>query len=167
MIPDMSLDEDLARIALQEKTLQFERFDTKAAWEIGSRLKALAEQRGVAVAIDIAVNGRTIFFYALQGTTADNSEWVRRKKNVVQRFSRSSYSLGLSLERSQTNLTAQQGLDLRDYATHGGSFPINLVGTGCIGSITVSGLPQRQDHAYVVEVLASYLGHPLERLTMG
>jgi|SRR5882724_3891724 len=166
MTDNMSLDEDLARIALQEKTLQFEKFDAKTAWEMGVRLKALAEERGVAVAIDVTVNGRTIFFYALQGTTPDNAEWVRRKKNAVQRFFRSSYGLGLTLERSQTSLTAQQGLDLRDFATHGGSFPINLIGTGCIGSITVSGLPQRQDHAYVVEVLANYLGHPLEGLAL-
>jgi uncharacterized protein (UPF0303 family) len=166
MAGNMSLDDDLARIALQEKTLQFERFDARTAWEIGTRLKALAEARGAAVAIDITVNGRTIFFYAFQGTTPDNAEWVRRKKNVVQRFFRSSYGLGLSLERSQTSLSTQQGLELRDFSTHGGSFPINLVGTGCIGAITVSGLPQRQDHAYVVEVLAGYLGHALDELAL-
>ena len=166
MIAKMSLDDDLARIALQEKTLQFERFDALAAWEIGSRLKGLAEKRGAAIAIDVTVSGRTLFYYALQGTTPDNAEWVRRKKNIVQRFFRSSYGVGLSLERNQTSLLTQQGLDLRDFCTHGGSFPINLIGTGCVGSITVSGLPQREDHAYVVEVLADYLGRELEGLAL-
>jgi len=44
----------------------------------------------------------------------------------------------------------ERGADPRDYATHGGGFPIFLVGTGCIGAITVSGLPERDDHMLVV-----------------
>ena len=46
----------------------------------------------------------------------------------------------------------------RDYAAHGGSFPILLKGTGCIGAATVSGLPQREDHKMVVDALARTLG---------
>ena len=162
----MSLDDDLARIALQEKTLQFTRFDAAMAWEIGSRLKARAEKNGVALAIDISLGTHTIFSFAMLGTIPNNAEWVRRKRNVVLRFHRSSYGVGLSMEKSQTTLAAQQGVDPRDYAAHGGSFPLQIVGTGCVGAITVSGLPQRQDHAYVVEVLAEYLGHDLNALAL-
>jgi uncharacterized protein (UPF0303 family) len=73
------------------------------------------------------------------------------------RYHRSSYAVGLKHERAGTTLQGTTGLDLRDYATHGGCFPINVFGTGCVGTITVSGLPQREDHALVVSVLQDYL----------
>ena len=46
----------------------------------------------------------------------------------------------------------------RDYACHGGSFPIQVKGGGCVGVVTVSGLPQRDDHILVVQVLAEMCG---------
>ena len=46
------------------------------------------------------------------------------------------------------------GLADRDVADHGGSFPIVVDGVGCVGAVTVSGLPQREDHELVVEALA-------------
>lgn len=149
---------DLARIQEQEERLRFERFDADTAWEIGRRLKAAAEARGAAVVIDISLHGRQLFHFAMPGTTPDNAEWVRRKRNVVARYHRSSYAIGLSLQQQGTTLEAKTGVSAADHAAHGGSFPILLAGTGCIGSITVSGLPQREDHELVVAVLEAYLG---------
>jgi uncharacterized protein (UPF0303 family) len=157
---------DIERIALQEQRLQFERFDANTAWTLGMRLKQAAEARGVAVAIDIQLHGQPLFFYAMPGTTPDNVDWIRRKRNVVQRFQRSSYAIGLQLQQQQTTLEAKLGVDTRDYAAHGGCFPLNLIGTGCIGTVTVSGLPQREDHELVVEVLADLLGQPLGELAL-
>jgi len=157
---------DLERIVLQEQRLQFERFDATTAWTLGMRLKQAAEARAVAVAIDIQLHGQPLFFYAMPGTTPDNVDWIRRKRNVVQRFQRSSYAVGLKLQQQQTTLEKTIGVDPRDYAPHGGCFPLSLVGTGCIGTITVSGLPQRQDHELVVEVLADLLGQPLGELAL-
>ena len=157
---------DLERIALQEQRLRFERFDATTAWTLGMRLKAAAEAHGVAVAIDIQLHGQPLFFYAMPGTTPDNVDWIRRKRNVVLRFHRSSYAIGLQLQQQQSTLEAKIGVDARDYAPHGGCFPLNLHGTGCIGTITVSGLPQRQDHELVVEVLADMLGQPLGELAL-
>ena len=102
----------------------------------------------------------------MPGTTPNNVDWIRRKRNVVQRFHRSSYAVGLELQQGQKTLADTIGVEARDYATHGGCFPINLRGTGCVGTITVSGLPQRDDHALVVEVLAEFLGQPLEELAL-
>jgi uncharacterized protein (UPF0303 family) len=157
---------DIERIALQEQRLQFERFDATTAWILGMRLKEAAEAHGLAVAIDIQLHGQPLFFYAMPGTTPDNVDWIRRKRNVVQRFQRSSYAVGLYLQQQGTTLEGQLGVATRDYAPHGGCFPIKLIGTGCIGTITVSGLPQRQDHELVVEVLAALLGHPLTELAL-
>jgi uncharacterized protein (UPF0303 family) len=83
---------------------------------------------------------------------------VRRKSNVVARFHRSSYALGLTLQGQKTTLAEKFGLPLADYAAHGGSFPITVSAAGVIGSVTVSGLPQRADHEMAVEALCSVLG---------
>jgi len=162
----MNLEADLEKIARQEQALQFKTFNEQTAWEIGSRLKAQAEKKGVAVAIDIYVVDRSLFFYAMPGTIPNHANWVRRKRNVVLQFRHCSYSIGLSLQRDKGNLTESHGFAVSDYAPHGGSFPINVTGTGFIGAITVSGLPQRQDHALVVEVLAEYLAVPLGDLAL-
>lgn len=162
----MTIEHDLARIMLQEERLQFERFDPTTAWTIGTRLKTIAEARNVAVTIDIQLHGRPLFFYTMPKTGPDNGDWVRRKRNVVLRYHRSSYAVGLQLEHEQTTLSEQLGLDMRDYAAHGGCFPIVLRGTGCIGTITVSGLPQRVDHELVIEVLAEVLKQPYAELAL-
>jgi uncharacterized protein (UPF0303 family) len=84
----------------------------------------------------------------------------------VLRYHRSSYAIGLQLGQQRTTLTEQLGLDLRDYAPHGGCFPLLLRGTGCIGTITVSGLPQREDHELIIEALAELLGLSYESLAL-
>lgn len=150
--------DDLARIALQEQQLQFSAFDEETAWRLGSRLRALAVERGLSLVIDIRRTGQQLFNTALPGTTPDNPEWVRRKSNVVFRFQRSSYAIGLEMEQKQSTLQERYGLPLADYACHGGSFPIRVRGAGFIGAVTVSGLPQRDDHNLVVEGLCAELG---------
>ena len=162
----MSIEQDLATIAAQEKLLCFERFDEGSAWEIGTRLKAAAEKRGAVLAIDVSLAGRTVFSYAMPGTSPNNADWLRRKRNTVQQFQRSSYGFGLQLERDKADLFGKFGLSLSDYAIHGGSFPVRVLGVGVIGAITISGLPQREDHKLVVAVLAEFLGKPLGELAI-
>lgn len=162
----MNIDADLEKIAQQERAFQFKRFDAHTAWELGSRLKALAEKKGIAVAIDITLGNRGLFFYAMPGTTPDHGDWIRRKRNVALHFHRCSYAMGLTFTRDKITIATNHGFDIRDYATHGGSFPIFLEGTGCVGAVTVSGVPQRQDHALVVEGLAEQLGLPIAGLTL-
>src|ERR1700746_4034105 len=162
----MSIDQDIEKILLQEKRLQFKHFDSEAAWAIGTALKAAAEQRKVSVAIDIQLYGMPLFSYAMAGITPDNWEWIRRKRNVVMRYQRSSYAIGLKYERAKTTLHAATGLELKDYAPHGGGFTSLLRGAGCVGTIAVSGLPQREDHALVVEVLQKYLHLEQEDLAL-
>lgn len=161
----MNTEQDLKVIAEQEARLRFERFDAAVAWELGARLKEAAEGLHSAISMDISLFGQALFFYAMPGATPDNADWIRRKRNVVQRFHRSSYAVGLMLKQKESSLEAR-GLNPQDYAAHGGSFPIFVQGVGCIGAITVSGLPQREDHELVVEVLAGYLGLPYEELAL-
>lgn len=162
----MTIEQDLERIAEQERRLRFAQFDAGTAWEIGARLKQAAEAAGAAVTIEIRLAGQTLFLYAMPGTAPVNADWARRKRNVVDLYGRSSYAVGLALKRDGATLEAQIGVDLRDYATHGGSFPLLLQHTGCVGTITVSGLPQRQDHAMIVAALADHLGVPLAEVAL-
>jgi uncharacterized protein (UPF0303 family) len=154
----MGWNEDLERIALQERELRLPRLDAEAAWELGVRLRKLAEERKLAVVIDVRRFGQPLFYTALEGTTPDNAEWVRRKSNVVARFHRSSYALGLRLLAKNETMEEKHGVALADYAPHGGSFPLTVAGAGVVGSVTVSGLPQRADHELVVEALCGLLG---------
>jgi uncharacterized protein (UPF0303 family) len=63
-----------------------------------------------------------------------------------------------------TTLAERFGLMLNEFAAHGGSFPIAVAGSGVIGSATVSGLPQREDHQLVVEALCAETGSDFEQL---
>ena len=160
------METDLARIAEQERRLRFEHFNEDTAWELGARLRALAAARGVAVSIEVRFARETVFFCAMVGTAPANADWARRKRNTTELLARSSYAIGLSSRDAASSLQATMGLPERDYANHGGSFPIRSTGGGCIGAVTVSGLPQRDDHSLVVEALAAMLNVPLQAVAL-
>jgi uncharacterized protein (UPF0303 family) len=151
---------------MQERELVLPRLDADIAWQIGSAIRKIAADRKLPVVIDIRRFNQPLFYCALDGTTPDNPEWVRRKGNVVARFHRSSYTEALREKLKGTTIYETQGLPLADYATHGGSFPLSVPGAGVIGSITVSGVPMRQDHELVIEGLCSVLGRNYEDLKL-
>lgn len=153
----MGFSEDLEQIGRQERELVFPQFNTETAWEIGVRLRSMAAERTLPVVIDVRRFGQSLFYAAMEGTTPDNAEWVRRKSNVVARFHQSSYAAGLKERLKKQTLLESQGLTISDYCTHGGSFPLTIAGAGVVGSVTVSGLPQRSDHELVVEALCALL----------
>jgi uncharacterized protein (UPF0303 family) len=153
----MGLSEDLEKIALQESELVLPQLDAETAWQLGSLLRTMCVERSLAVVIDVRRFGQPLFYAAMEGTTPDNVEWVRRKSNVVARFHRSSYAVGLREKQKGQTIYENQGLALSDYATHGGSFPLRVAGAGIVGSVTVSGLPMREDHELVIEALCALL----------
>ena len=148
---------DLDTITAQERLLQFASFSPDTAWALGSRLRADAIARQAAMTFEIQVAGRTVFLTTTGNAAPGQADWIRRKRNVVMRFGRSSYAVGLQLAQEGKTLEERHGLTLADYAVHGGGFPIVLTGTGLIGSVVVSGLQQRVDHAMVVDALAAVL----------
>ena len=157
---------DLERIAAQEKTLVFSHFDNASAWLLGARIQEICVAKEVAVTIEIRLSGETVFFYAMPKTAPANADWARRKRNTVELMHRSSYGVGLSLQIDGGTLEENMGLPLRDFASHGGSFPIRVASIGCVGTVTVSGLPQRDDHALVVAVLAEMCGVSIDSIEL-
>lgn len=163
----MAISDDIDRLVLQEQRLRFTKFNEETAWAVGTRLRDLALARKLPIVIDIRLANRLLFHSALAGSTPDNPEWVRRKSNVVLRYLKSSYRVGRELAAKNDTLDQHRGVSPMDYAPHGGSFPVHVEGVGIIGAITVSGLPQRDDHNLVVEALAAFLGQPLDGLALG
>ena len=154
---EVSLTEDIACLKKQEEVLRFSKFDEADAWSLGQAMHAAATSRKQTFVIDIQIAGRTLFYSALPGTAPDHQEWVKRKTNAVMRWHKSSYRLGRELAQSGKSLDESQGVSPIAYASHGGSFPIHIIGTGVVGTITVSGMPQRDDHNFVVECVAKHL----------
>ena len=154
----MSVDEDIEKVAEQERRLIFAGFGDDDAFLIGTEIRQRAKAEEKSIVVDVRLWDRPLFYAATAGTTADNPEWVRRKTNVVRRFLRSSYAVGLEVAAGQRKFGPENGLDPIDYAPHGGSFPVRVENVGVIGAVTVSGLAQREDHELVVAVLCHHLG---------
>lgn len=147
----------LAQLLEQEQTIQFDEFSNRTALDIGLRLVAAARDAGKAIMVDIRRDDLLLFQHAMDGTGADNADWIRRKNNVVRRSAHSSFYAGNYYRSIGTSFEEHWQLDPRDYAAHGGAFPLLLKGVGMVGTITVSGLPQAEDHALVVSVLKAFL----------
>lgn len=150
--------ETLAELLREEESIQFNAFDNQMAWRVGSRLVELATERGLGVTIDICRNGQQLFHCALPGTSADNDEWIKRKNRVVNRYGHSSFYVGMSYRSDGTTFEEKSRLNPDEYAAHGGAFPIIIARVGVVGTVTVSGLPQEDDHKLVVSALREFVG---------
>jgi uncharacterized protein (UPF0303 family) len=154
----MSHAADIAKILEQERLLVVDGFTEADAFAIGNAIRVIVENEGLGALIEVRLWDRQLFVCAMKGTSTDNVEWVRRKVNVVQRFQTSSYRKGLELKDSGGQMDQSRGVNPMDYAAAGGGFPIRIKNGPIIGVITVSGLPQRDDHRVVVEALAAHVG---------
>jgi uncharacterized protein (UPF0303 family) len=147
----------LEALLAEEDELRLPAFTNDTAWALGRRLVETARERGLAVTVDIRRGDQQLFHAALPGTAADNDAWIERKTRVVRRFGHSSLYVGESLRRDGTTIGERFLLDEREYAPHGGAFPVIVRDVGVVGTVTVSGLPQEDDHRLVVEALRGFL----------
>jgi uncharacterized protein (UPF0303 family) len=149
----LTLDE----LAAQEAELRFDRFEYDDAWRLGSMLVETARARALPIAIDITRGGQQLFHAALAGSTPDNDAWIQRKIRSVLRFGRSSMYLSLQRSLDGRSLAEVSFVDPHEFAAAGGCFPIHVKGCGIVGTVTVSGLPQVDDHRLVVETIRAFL----------
>jgi uncharacterized protein (UPF0303 family) len=160
----MSIADDLATLQQQDQILRFTHFNPETAWELGCTLRTLLMDRRVGGTVEIELANHLLFACATPISNPGQADWIRRKRNVVHRFGRSSYAIGRILESNNETLQPRHSLKAADYAAHGGGFPILLDGSGAVGSVVMSGLPQRDDHNLVISALAKILGKDVPRL---
>lgn len=150
------LEQLIRTVEEQQQRLQLTHFDNDDAWALGSMLVELGRTRALPIVVDVRRQGHLLFHASLPGTTPDNDTWVERKSRVVHRFGAPSFLVGLRARARGSTFAADSGLDEQEYAAHGGSFPLAVRGVGIVGAVTVSGLPQADDHALVVEALERF-----------
>jgi uncharacterized protein (UPF0303 family) len=151
------MDDILNQLLQEEQDLQFTSFNEATAWQIGGQLVERSMSKGLPVTIDITRGDHQLFHASLSGTSTDNDEWIKRKVRLVYRFGHSSFYMGQLLKSKGKSLEEAYLIPESEYAPHGGCFPIIVKGTGMIGTITVSGLPQEEDHKLVVQTIRDFL----------
>jgi uncharacterized protein (UPF0303 family) len=151
------MDDVLSQLLQEEQELQFTKFNEDVAWKLGSQLVESARSRNLPVTVDITRGTHQLFHAGLRGTSPDNDEWVKRKVRLVYRFGHSSFYMGQMLKNKGKTIEQSYLVSESEYAPHGGCFPIIVKGTGMVGTITVSGLPQEEDHKLVVQSIRAFL----------
>ncbi len=151
------MDDILQQLLQEEQELQFMSFNEDTAWKLGSQLVERAQGQGLPVTIDITRGTHQLFHASLRGTSPDNDEWVKRKVRLVYRFGRSSFYIGQLLKSKGKRIEEAYLVSETEYAAHGGCFPVIVKGTGIVGTVTVSGLPQEEDHKLVIQAIRDYL----------
>lgn len=144
--------------SIQEEKLRFDTFNARTAWELGSFMVERMYEKGVEMSISIRRPGGCILFqHCTEKTNLNNQNWMRRKFNTVVTMERCSY--GCWADANITGETAEfHGLSASDYVFCGGGFPIRLKTGEMVAVIIVSNLPHEQDHQFVVDGLADWLG---------
>ena len=151
------MEDILNTLLQQEQELQFTKFNEVTAWQLGSQMVERAMRDNLPITIDITRGQHQLFHFSMPGTTADNDEWVKRKVRLVNRFGHSSFYMGQALKHKGKTIEQSYLISESEFAAHGGCFPILIKGTGMVGTITVSGLPQEEDHKLVVESIREFI----------
>lgn len=146
----------ITRIEQEIQELHFPAFSQADAVSLGLLLVELGNTRGLPIAIDIRRHDHILFHAALPGATQDNDSWIERKSRTAARYALPSLLVGLRNRVGGGRIEDFAWFDVKQYAADGGSFPIYVSGTGPVGTVTVSGLPQKADHELVVEALRAF-----------
>ena len=142
----------------QEDMLKFDTFTNKEAFELGTRMAQKVYDAGQSLAIGIFnVAGMAVYQHVTPGATVNNTLWMRRKFNTVMNRERSSLWFTVTSEMRGKDLAAHV-LDTNDYALVGGGFPIRLKTGELVAVAVVSAFPHYEDHQFIVDALAEYLG---------
>jgi uncharacterized protein (UPF0303 family) len=152
------MEKILNQLLQEEEDLQFSHFNEDAAWALGSQLVEYATAENLPITIDISrSNGQQLFHASRPGTAADNDEWVKRKVRLVNRVGHSSFYIGQMLKSKGKTIEEELLLPESEFAPHGGCFPIIVKNSGIVATLTVSGLPQEEDHKVAVHAIRTYL----------
>ena len=155
---DVTSDE--SGLLRQEEELQFSGFTNADAIRLGEIIIRIGIDESLPIVVDIHRSGQQLYHCALAGTSIDNDAWVDRKRRVAERFGHSSALVGVRLAASGKSLSERHCIDPQKYSALGGSFPIIVRSVGVVGSVTVSGLTQEEDHELAVRGIREFMKNP-------
>jgi uncharacterized protein (UPF0303 family) len=147
----------LEEVEDQERRLVLPSASPADLYRLGRRAADTALAEGLGIVVQVRVGDRVVFMAAAPGSAPLNDHWAARKARTVRIFEQSTMRVRLAHEREGTDMHTRHSLPEADFAAHGGGFPLRVAGTGCIGSFIVSGLPQTEDHAFLVRILEEHL----------
>lgn len=140
-----------------QKKCVVESFTNAEAFSLGSYIYEKALKEGKPVAISVTRNRQKLFYAATEGTTVENDHWVMRKENSTYFFNKPTFETGLYMQIRNDNIWDKYGIARGEYSQNGGSIPIMAKGIGMIGSATVSGMSQEEDHNFVTEAVLEWI----------
>jgi uncharacterized protein (UPF0303 family) len=132
----------------------FEHFTELDAHNLGEAMRAEALELKMPIVIDIRAEDTPLYAVMLPGATADNYDWARRKRNLALLTKQDTWSHGQRRLEGH-DILDELGLDVRDYASHGGCIPVFTAEGVIEATVTVSGLPQKEDHELALKHLSA------------
>ena len=145
------LREELDSLALSS-------FSAADAVALGQLATDRAIEAGLPIVIEVDHLGRLAYRAVLPGALPDSDDWIARKRRVVRRYSTSTLAVKVKYQERGTTFNESTGLSELEYAAHGGGMPIIVTGVGVAGAIYASGLPEVEDHQFLVAALRSLRG---------
>ena len=147
----------------EEQILTLPSLDLTGALEIGEIAKLLAVLRKLPIAIQVRLDDWIIYHASLPGSMTENHWWIDRKARVVLLKHHSTMYERVFAEERGIDWHKENNLQNETHAIHGGALPL-ITDEGFKGILIISGLPQAEDHLFVVEVLTEFLSRKSEEL---
>lgn len=137
-----------------EKRLSEGSWDQQNTVALGEFMKSRALGQNLGVAIALFFNGQRVYQVGLPGSSSLNDEWIARKANTVELTHQSSMALRKRVESLEIQ-EAELGFNSGHLAVCGGGYPLYSNGF-LVGMAIVSGLPQEEDHEFIVESIEEF-----------
>lgn len=147
----------MQKIIAEEKEMTLPKFSLSDARQLGVLAMNICAERELPVTISITHCGQIAFQCAMDGTSPDNDRIMILKRNVVELSHHSSlWYKEKMIVRGEKNGEEALALSALDYVFFGGSIPVCVDGVGMVGTFTVSGLKDIDDHNLAMEILKMF-----------
>ncbi len=134
---------------------EFLSFTNDDAVDLGLTAVEVISDWELNLAVDIVIGDDLVFRAKLGDTGPGNDSWLAGKAAVARRFGEPSLLVRLRHEVDGGDFTDRDDIDHETHKAHGGSIPIFVAGT-LVGTITMSGEPDRIDHEAAAEAIRRY-----------
>ena len=152
----MSNEEILKQCLEQEAKYQFDSISHEDVWRLGHILVELGNAQEKPVAVEVQVNGLTMFSFYPDGTSPYYQYVLKKKHTTVNLMNKSSLRFWAENQISGLDPEKDMFLDGTKMQFRGGAFPIRLKGGCVVGSIAVSGMAHTDDHALIIAALDKF-----------